>query len=203
MKRNVFPNIPPCHKPGVYKITDTTTGEIYIGSSVDIYTRLKSHESSFRTGRQPIKLQQAFNSGHSFTCEILAALSSDHCTLDLQMKERDYINEYNTVKNGFNTNTPDVTPYNYYSDTPGLSVKFELSERFDALKKTTPFSDFPVRPLDHSIPWPEPDGKKMRCEVWIPEEIADRLIDKLIEDRISLDKFICDCISSYLSTIKQ
>lgn len=37
-------------KPGVYSITDTRTGRVYIGSSKDIHTRWLNHQSQFRHG---------------------------------------------------------------------------------------------------------------------------------------------------------
>lgn len=73
--RNTFPK-----KPSVYSITNTVNGCIYIGSSVDIYTRRCHHLSDLRHGRHSNQhLQRAWNKygESSFIFDILRLCSKD------------------------------------------------------------------------------------------------------------------------------
>lgn len=204
MSKAIFPFIPAHKNPGVYKITDETDGRVYIGSSKNVHARLKQHEAQFNAGRQSADLQAAFEAGHTFSCELLEALTGDNCMLELHSMERRHIYEYDAFNSGFNKRRPTAIPNNFCIESPRLSVKYELAERFDALRITSPINMLPIKPLDYSTPWDQMDGeKRMKCEVWIPEEIADKLIDKLLDDRISLDKFISDCIFSYLNRAEE
>lgn len=81
---------------GIYKITNTVTNECYIGSSIDIEKRLKSHQknSSNTKLKESIKL----NGLGYFTFEIIEECSESI----LKIRENHYIKLYNSIEKGFN-----------------------------------------------------------------------------------------------------
>ena len=63
---------------GVYALYNTKTNEYYIGSSIDIRTRLNTHMRSLRSNRHyNYKLQNAYNEGGVFVSIILELCSLD------------------------------------------------------------------------------------------------------------------------------
>lgn len=51
--------------PGIYVISDLSAGKAYVGSSDDLYRRLRTHELQLKKDTHPnFHLQQAFNSGN-------------------------------------------------------------------------------------------------------------------------------------------
>lgn len=86
---------------GVYKITQRSTGKVYVGSSVDIEKRIKSHFSMLTKNKHyNAKLQEAYNTGESddFKYEVLT-----ECTIkEMMLCENFWITELNAVDSGFN-----------------------------------------------------------------------------------------------------
>lgn len=86
-------NIP--RRSGIYRITNTKNGKVYIGQSVDVYTRLQSHCRSLSAGYHcNSHLQRAWDKyGHdAFTADILEFCNAD----ELYEREIYYIAQYNT-----------------------------------------------------------------------------------------------------------
>ena len=76
---------------GIYSITDTVTGKIYIGSSRDVQKRFKQHKKSFENGKGNSGLCNAYQQGH-------------------KLRELYYINKFDTLNNGFNIHkNPSIT----------------------------------------------------------------------------------------------
>lgn len=87
---------------GIYKITDLTTGQAYIGQSVDIRERFRQHvKSALAHGTTSNKLYQAMKKSgvHNFTFEILEEISR------AQLNEREiyWIDFYKTRDFGLNS----------------------------------------------------------------------------------------------------
>ena len=86
---------------GVYKITNTVNGKVYIGQSINMKTRWKDHVNSLRRGDSCCTLlQRAWNKykEESFSFEILEVCSEDELD-DVEIK---YIELYDAVNNGYN-----------------------------------------------------------------------------------------------------
>jgi group I intron endonuclease len=84
-------NIPLCKLPGVYVITNTVNGKVYVGSATSIYGRCGYHRSYLRRGKHDNRhLQRAWNKygerSFSFdvleTCEVGNLLSREQCWID-------------------------------------------------------------------------------------------------------------------------
>lgn len=86
---------------GIYKITDLTTGQAYIGQSVNCRDRLKDHiRSGLSYGTATNKLYQAMKKSgpHNFTFELLEEVPKDK----LNEREIYYIEFYKTKEFGMN-----------------------------------------------------------------------------------------------------
>ena len=88
---------------GIYKITNIQDGKVYIGQSIDIYSRWKCHKCELRKNKhRNTHLQRAWNlyGSASFLFEIIKECPEDQ----LDYYERKYINEYNALdmKHGYN-----------------------------------------------------------------------------------------------------
>jgi group I intron endonuclease len=80
---------------GIYKITNKKTGKVYIGQSDNVERRLSEHKQK-RT--QTIDNYINVLGVENFDFEIL-----EECNLeDLELKEREYIKEYNSQIEGYN-----------------------------------------------------------------------------------------------------
>ena len=80
---------------GIYKITNTDNGKIYIGQSIDIRHRKSCHEYDLKNNRHGnIHLQRAYNiNPKAFKFEIVCQCNEE----DLDSLEEYYINKYNCL----------------------------------------------------------------------------------------------------------
>lgn len=88
-------------KSGVYKITNTVNGKVYIGSAVNLVKRTNDHKHHLRKGKHhSAKLQNAWNKyGESaFIFETLLLCSAEN----LLMYEQHCIDGFNSVVSGYN-----------------------------------------------------------------------------------------------------
>lgn len=87
---------------GIYKITDLTTGQAYIGQSVDIRERFRQHiKSALSYGKATNRLYQTMQKSgiHNFTFEILEEVPRDK----LNERETYWIDFYKTKEFGLNS----------------------------------------------------------------------------------------------------
>lgn len=88
---------------GIYKITNTINGKIYVGQSVNIEERLAEHKLiPFRQNRStyyyPLYVDMRQYGITNFTFEILEECKRE----ELNQKEQLYITLYNSYNNGYN-----------------------------------------------------------------------------------------------------
>lgn len=87
---------------GIYQITDLTTGQAYIGQSVDIKERFRQHiKSALTYGKTTNKLYQTMQKSgvYNFTFEVLEEVARDN----LNEREAYWINFYKTKEFGLNS----------------------------------------------------------------------------------------------------
>jgi group I intron endonuclease len=100
-------------KVGVYKITNSLDGKLYIGSSSNIYKRWDRHRNSLRKGTHPnLHLQQACNRDglDAFVFEIIEETIKDKKVI--LEREQFYIDLYKSFENdkGYNLTTSSSSP---------------------------------------------------------------------------------------------
>lgn len=87
---------------GIYKITNTTNGKVYVGQSRDINHRKSCHEYDLRNNRHKnIHLQRSYNlNPKAFKFEVICTCAEE----DLDALEEYYIEKYNCLddKYGYN-----------------------------------------------------------------------------------------------------
>jgi group I intron endonuclease len=97
---------------GIYKIINTITNKVYIGSSVNLEKRVNGHFSSLRSNKHENKhLQYSFNKyGESaFRADILKTFSKNEITQrELRNVETKYISKYNSNDSSFGYNISSV-----------------------------------------------------------------------------------------------
>ena len=90
---------------GIYKITNTSNGVFYIGSSIEVEKRMQQHKSDLRhNNHHNHKLQNSFNKygESSFTFEVIEYLRCDEKRL--REIEQKYIDELKACKRGVGFN---------------------------------------------------------------------------------------------------
>lgn len=88
---------------GIYKITNTATGNVYIGKATNVKRRWKQHINALNKGEHARKLQFAWNKyGESnFIFEV-----EQKCEVkELNDLEAFYIQLYDSINNGYNSKT--------------------------------------------------------------------------------------------------
>lgn len=89
----------------IYKITNTKTGKVYIGSAKDYEVRWDQHKNMLEKGtHHSPKLQNSylFHGAEYFKYEVLEDLSNAVTREDLYKIEGEYIKEYDCINNGYN-----------------------------------------------------------------------------------------------------
>lgn len=93
-------------KQGVYKLVNSVNTRVYIGQSIDIENRHKTHIRQLQSNNHHShKLQSFYNShknekGFNIECEVVEIV--DRVEL-LDGREKYYINKYNSYLDGFNS----------------------------------------------------------------------------------------------------
>lgn len=102
-------NIPKYDGIGIYKITNTVTGRVYIGSALNCNARLKQHSKY----PQNKKMETDARLG-DFTAEILKEFPDGCTNAELAQTEQFYIEHYkSTMSKGYNDKTHSSYCHNY------------------------------------------------------------------------------------------
>lgn len=99
---------------GVYKIINTVTNKVYVGSSKEIEKRIKSHFSMLKKKKHhSVPLQNSYNVHglKSFTFEIIEECLEP----DLFIREQIWIDELDSYRNGYNASACSTRPTNKHS----------------------------------------------------------------------------------------
>lgn len=86
---------------GIYKIENKINGKVYIGQSIDIARRWREHKCSIHKIDAPLYRAMIKYGLENFTFEVLEECKAN----ELDIKEIDYIIEYNSFYNGYNQTT--------------------------------------------------------------------------------------------------
>lgn len=95
--------VPVCKGCGVYSITNTKTGKVYVGSSLSIYGRLLAHRQQLRRGAHGNEyLQRAWGKygERAFRCDILELCKP----AKILKKEQHWINSLKTTERAYGYN---------------------------------------------------------------------------------------------------
>ena len=98
---------------GVYKITNTITGDFYIGSSKNVKKRWASHKCQSAWNKQqnnPMYLDMRKYGLDKFAFEILAEVEAE----ELKEKEQEFIETLKPIYNRYNAKGIDVERYKKY-----------------------------------------------------------------------------------------
>lgn len=83
---------------GIYKIENKINGKCYIGQSIDIYRRWRSHKNTIGQSQYPLYLAMQKYGLDSFIFTVLEECSIEH----LDEREIFYIEKFNSYYNGYN-----------------------------------------------------------------------------------------------------
>jgi len=99
-------------KQGIYEIVNDTTGERYIGQSINLESRFRNHKRNLHLGRhRNPQLQRAWDqcAGRSnLRFSILEIVDDEE---DLDDREKHYIEKYNSINAGYNRMMPGEAPW--------------------------------------------------------------------------------------------
>jgi hypothetical protein len=117
---------------GIYKLVFPNTKKVYIGQSIDIERRYKQHIYNMSNYKSSILLNEAFNNYGIPSIEILEVV---YDIQELTNKERQYIHQYDTYTNGFNSVTGDTeqlfgpfNPSSLYNEEDYFCILYYLSD---------------------------------------------------------------------------
>ena len=85
---------------GIYKITNDTTGQVYIGQSVDIFRRWKQHQEHclhYELSMEDWHID-LYNNPQNYSFKIIELCQEE----ELDFKEAYWINYYDSYRNGLN-----------------------------------------------------------------------------------------------------
>ena len=117
---------------GVYRITNTITGDFYIGSSKNVKQRFAEHKCHSAWNKQPnsqlYKDMQKYGVGN-FVFEILAEVEADF----LKEKEQQFIETLKPTYNNRRANGFDIERYKDYQNE--YQKEYQKSDKFKDYKK--------------------------------------------------------------------
>lgn len=126
---------------GVYALVGAS-GRVYIGSSVDVHQRIIQHCCNLRAGRASRKLQQAYDSGETFTAKVLHYLPDGITRGELRDIEWSELRKAGGIDNTYN-NAGTTTYYPadvLYSPLLTLSLDVRTIDRWKAAASAKCFS---------------------------------------------------------------
>lgn len=106
-KTKKYFEVPEVQKIGIYAIRNKTNDKYYIGSSVNIYSRMITHARNIirfcGINAKMAKDIQTKRDFKNFEFIVLKTFENDSITdLELRKEEENYIKKYNSRKNGYN-----------------------------------------------------------------------------------------------------
>lgn len=120
---------------GIYCIYFNNTDKVYIGQSTNIYDRWMEHKRTYKKGNARYKLKEAFQ----VYGEPQFLLLEECKASELNIKEIAWIEEFNSVKNGFNICSGGKSGHGAYNGTSIYSEE-QLLKVFDMLQLEPPVS---------------------------------------------------------------
>lgn len=88
--------------PGIYKLVNTKNGKIYIGSSINMRNRIRTHNYELRNGIHVNKhLQRAYDKGSIFNIKLIDLFDEIDYNELLELEKR-YIVSFDSIQNGYN-----------------------------------------------------------------------------------------------------
>jgi len=126
----------------VYKITNTTTGQVYIGKTSDIKRRFSYHKTAPFSTNESMKnsCPKLYNSIrkydiNNFNFEIIDSFDIEDLALDAEEK---YIIQYDSIKNGMNVLVGGARQYSgenspFYGKHHTEETKHKISEKIKTL----------------------------------------------------------------------
>ena len=103
---------------GIYKLKFKGTDKVYIGQSLNIEYRLMQHKSLFKSAKASAKMMGAFTCYGFPTIEVLEVCSRE----ELDDLEAQYIIQYDSMNNGFNTRSSAAGGSNLWGASNGRAI---------------------------------------------------------------------------------
>ena len=150
---------------GVYAITNTATGDQYIGSSSNLANRLATHKKLLNAGKHWITPLQQTYSDHGASCLTWDILEFVENTHSLPERELSWIEAYNPVYNTYQKVSQAASP------APAIS-----REAFVSLGSMG-------RPLRYQEP-------RKRLTIELPNALVQRIDDSAARKGITRTRFI-------------
>lgn len=157
--------IPEVRKIGVYAIHNKKNGKYYIGSSVNVYKRMKQQKTAIKNyGLNAKIIKDMFSK--NFDVEFLVLQTFENNTItdnQLRKAEYEYIQKYDSIKNGYNTSVPFAT-----GKYKGL-LECEIIERRERAKTTATQKERVKRQNEHI------KENYDRVSITLPKGTTDRI----------------------------
>ena len=97
----------------IYKITNVSSGKVYVGSTRNVNLRYKQYQAAFETEKAINKdLVRDIELGNEFVFEIIEKLDRKVSEYELRGLEEEYMYRLDSIDNGYNCDRPNITPMN-------------------------------------------------------------------------------------------
>ena len=120
---------------GIYKITNTVTGDFYIGSSKDVKQRWRAHKCPSRWKQcknNPMYLDMRKYGTDKFVFEVIAEVEAD----SLKVIEQQFIEKLQPTYNNYNANGWDIERYKESQKEYQKSEKYKKNKKeYDKTEK--------------------------------------------------------------------
>lgn len=106
-------------KECIYMIENIKNNKVYIGQTINLVNRIESHYKDFITNKHKKKLQEDYNRYglENFKFKVLEIINPDRIenkklvSIYLHHRENYYIDKYNSIEEGYNTNKANKIDY--------------------------------------------------------------------------------------------
>lgn len=182
---------------GIYKITNLNNQKCYIGQSIELKKRYRSHRNALRTNKHPNNhLQNAFNKGDKFTFEVIELCSTD----ELDNREITWIGFFESTNRlyGYNFESGGYVNRQKHPETIQKHRKRMLdyfsdeTKRIELSKKRTTISLSKIKEIKIALRFTELDCSVIAKRLNVKESIVTHIC------QIDCHYYICEEYNDYL-----
>ena len=152
-------NIPEYDGIGIYRLLNPENGKCYVGAAINVNKRVKQHVRALKSKKVNKKMMLDILNWEYWVCEILEFLPYGLNRLQIAEREVEYIQEHDSIVNGYNYSIPNLTTKETLGYCTSTTERHEMAIEEPANNTTSK-----IESLNIPISKPEKNMLKTFCK---------------------------------------